>query len=255
MKKRFILLVSVILCILMCSCDESYSAVTGSNPSQEDEGTSATEPTENDYAEHSYFMKDGEVLVEAREPSADAVTLYVRDACTVTDENGNVLCIDFVPGRIHEGDNELYAKLAEIEKTLPGNVNDVYGNINVYKVKSVVYNIGTWSEVYGMEEEGGLVTYEKRHAAEITVAVDSSFTVTFDKEAKKLECDFADASQGRVSYCGTGLREIEITPDKVILRGDVVTETDEDQSDLDPSERMHLKADGREIVIEPYVEK
>lgn len=79
-------------------------------------------------------------------------------------------------------------------------------------------------------------------------------TVTFEEECNYFGYEPLDG-ENSISYCGTGLREIEITPDKVILRGDVVTETDEDQSELDPSERMHLKADGREIVIEPYIEK
>ena len=255
MKRVLVLLLGLVIGVSLCSCDKPDSTVTGSDVTRVEGDTATTEPTENDYVAHPYFMKDGEVLVEAREPSEDAVTLYVCESCTITNENGNVLRIDFVPGRVHEGGGEIYDKLNEIEKTLPGNVNAVYGDIDVYKAESVGYNIGKWSEVYGLAEEGGLVTYEKRYAAELVFPVDSSFTVTVDKEAEKLECDYADENLERVSYCGTGLREIEVTPDKVILRGDVVTETDEDQSELDPSERMHLNADGREIVIEPYIEK
>lgn len=255
----------VILCMFMSCADISNDV--GDTIQNHDNDQDDSENTDNyaDPVEYTYYMKDGEVLIESCEPSADAVTLYVRDACTVTDANGNVLCFEFVPRSIPDVNTEderiadLIAKMTEAVKTESGNINDVYGTFDVYDVRSLRYFLGTQEELYGFPSAEGscmpILSDEYRYAAEVNVGIGTAFTITFDGEARKLECGFADASQKRISYCGTGLREIEVTPDKVILRGDVVTETDEDQSDLDPSERMHLKADGREIVIEPYIEK
>jgi len=263
MKRILATILFMCICLSFSSCD---SLTVQTDPSIEitADPTATTEPSA-DGAEYTYYMKDGEVLTEAREPSADAVTLYLRDACKVTDADGNVLRFDFVPRSIPDINTEdervadLIAKMAEAVKTESGNINDVYGTFDVYDLRNMRYFLGTQEELYGFPSAEGsgmhILSDEYRYAAELKTEIGTSFTITFDGEARKLECNFADKSSKRISYCGTGLREIEVTPDKVILRGDVVTETDEDQSELDPSERMHLKADGREIVIEPYIEK
>lgn len=233
MKRVLVLLLGLVIGVSLCSCDlskeytKSSSADGGVSANSATDGVGSTENISPQYIE---FMKDGDITLEPKETGSDAATVEVREGCTIRDPKGQILYVS-------------------MNQTVnPPRPDKIYGNMDLYEIDTKHFYVS------GELLEGGLFDADDGYAAVISFPLNEGFTVTFDGEAEKFECEFADASQERVSYCGTGLREIEITPEKVVLRGDVVTETDEDQSELDPAERMHLKADGREIVIEPYEE-
>lgn len=183
-----------------------------------------------DSGEYPQFMIEGERVFKWEEgrPTEEeldaAARLSVYDSCTIQNSKGELLRVNMSAGQIY-GDIDIYeADLLSDELYVSGAVN---------------YN--------GVLVDGLYLS--------LIIEDDDNIVICFDSDVEKFKLEYENSSKKRISYCGTGLREIKITDETVVLRGDVVISTEEDQSDLDSFDRMHVRAPGREIVIEPYVEK
>lgn len=236
-------IVTALTILGLSSCSQSTKDANDMLTTESSESYTDQQTTENndlvngdnivhieDAGEYPQFMLEGKRILKWEEgrPTEEeldgAVRLCVYDSCTIRNSKGEFLRVNMSAGQIY-GDIEIYeANLWSDE---------------LYVSSAVNYN--------GILVDGLYMS--------LIIMDDDDIVITFDAEVEKFKLEYENSSKKRISYCGTGLREIEITDENAALRGDVVTETDEDQSNLDPFDRMHMRAPGREIIVESYEEK
>ena len=272
---RLLLFISA-LAVILCSCnDEVTSDVVGDNVEEqfEDNGISEelSSETENitqgeKSTEHGgigysdadektptieadpeykeYKIADTHIYGEGvtGESPVDAATFKIYDGCTIRNSKGQYLRIDLGLGKIY-GDLELYELNFKLDIVYSDSAIDGEGVTLVVDVDEYTY------------EERYNFLIENMSYITVSVKDDEKFVITFDSDVEAFESEFVNFAKNRISFRGEGLRELIITPQKVNFCGNVVIESEEDQKELPPSERMHARATGREIVIEPYEAK